>query len=277
MHRGVTLPQTAMTHTSLLAESAYLLGCLIHSWSQRRTHDSLLAESAYLLGCLIHSCPQRRTHDLLLAESAYLLGCLIHSCARLVMPYVWPILKALVTKLRMASFGVMMPQATAITSPDGSKGPLHGEPCTAQLWARPCDQTLGMRHAEHWQQQGRLAGACYTRVWHAAKPAWPAGWVLAGHMCVCPSATCKLCMHDSSPTLTWPCSVCCPGGEAGVVQSVLATVGELSRVAGPVLRPHVGEVLPLVILALQGRYTVAVATLGQVNLVGQQAKSKQEL
>eukprot|EP00891_Asterochloris_glomerata_P006787 jgi/Astpho2/6787/fgenesh1_pm.00103_%23_6_t len=112
-------------------------------------------------------------------ESAYLLGCLIHSCPRLVMPYVWPILKALVAKLRMASFGVMMPQATAITAPDASKGPLHG-------------------------------------------------------------------------------------GEAGVVQSVLATVGELSRVAGPILRPHVGEVLPLVILALQGRYTVAVATLGQV-------------
>lgn len=56
-----------------------------------------------------------------------------------------------------------------------------------------------------------------------------------------------------------------------MVQSVLATVGELSRVAGPILRPHVGEVLPLVILALQGRYTVAVATLGQVSLVGQQA------
>ena len=58
------------------------------------------------------------------------------------------------------------------------------------------------------------------------------------------------------------------------MQSVLATVGELSRVAGPVLRPHVGEVLPLVILALQGRYTVAVATLGQVSLGGQQAKGE---
>ena len=50
-----------------------------------------------------------------------------------------------------------------------------------------------------------------------------------------------------------------------MVQSVLSTIGELAIVAGPVLRPHVGEVLPLVILALQGRYTVAVSTLGQVS------------
>ena len=124
------------------------------------------------------------THESLPAESAYLLGCLIHSCPRLVMPYVWPILKALVSKLRMASFGVMMPQATAITSPDGSKGPLHGEPCPAQLWAEPCGQALGLLHAEVRQQQGRPAGGhAHTRVWHAAKPAWPAGRLLASHVC----------------------------------------------------------------------------------------------
>ena len=139
------------------------------------------------------------THASLLAESAYLLGCLIHSCARLVMPYVWPILKALVTKLRMASFGVMMPQATAITSPDGSKGPLHGKPCAAQLWARPCGQALGLLHAEHWQQQGRLAGACYTCVWHAAKPALPPAWLLVGHMCTFQLRVCSACMTAASP------------------------------------------------------------------------------
>ena len=51
--------------------------------------------------------------------------------------------------------------------------------------------------------------------------------------------------------------------------SVLATTGELARVAGPGLRPHIGEVLPLIIDAIQdasscNKRVVAVECLGQV-------------
>jgi hypothetical protein len=54
-----------------------------------------------------------------------------------------------------------------------------------------------------------------------------------------------------------------------VVASVLATIGELARVAGPGLRAHIGEVLPLIIEAIQDasgghKRLVAVSTLGQV-------------
>lgn len=59
------------------------------------------------------------------------------------------------------------------------------------------------------------------------------------------------------------------GGESGVVASVLATTGELARVAGPGLRVHTGEILPLIIEAIQDtsgghKRLVAVSTLGQV-------------
>ena len=51
--------------------------------------------------------------------------------------------------------------------------------------------------------------------------------------------------------------------------SVLATTGELARVAGPGLRVHIGDVLPLIIEAIQdtsggNKRLVAVSTLGQV-------------
>lgn len=74
------------------------------------------------------------------AESAYLLGCLIYSCPRLVMPYIWPILRALVAKLRLASFGIMMPQAPAVLDP--SKGPLQGE--QGLPWAHGCEDCSGI-------------------------------------------------------------------------------------------------------------------------------------
>jgi FKBP12-rapamycin complex-associated protein len=59
------------------------------------------------------------------------------------------------------------------------------------------------------------------------------------------------------------------GGDNGVVASVLATTGELARVAGPGLRPHIGEVMPLIIEAIQdtaggNKRLTAVSTLGQV-------------
>ena len=49
--------------------------------------------------------------------------------------------------------------------------------------------------------------------------------------------------------------------------SVLLTVGELSLVAGPALRPHIGDLLPLIIDAVQDpadshKRNVAVVTLG---------------
>lgn len=55
-----------------------------------------------------------------------------------------------------------------------------------------------------------------------------------------------------------------------MVASVLATTGELARVAGPSLRAHIGEVMPLIIEAIQDsagghKRLVAVSTLGQVS------------
>ncbi|KAK9806315.1 hypothetical protein WJX72_010074 [[Myrmecia] bisecta] len=128
-----------------------------------------------LLNDMDHS-PDSRQRE----ESAHLLGCLIHSAPRLVMPYVSPILKALVAKLRTSS-------TVLVTHPAGASG------------------------------KGAVQG----------------------------------------------------GGESGVVASVLATTGELARVAGPGLRPHIGDILPLIIDSIQDtsggiKRIVAVATLGQV-------------
>ena len=56
----------------------------------------------------------------------------------------------------------------------------------------------------------------------------------------------------------------------GALPALLATAGELARVAGPDLAPHVGDLLPLVVdaIAVGGpggeRRTAAVATLGQI-------------
>ena len=55
-----------------------------------------------------------------------------------------------------------------------------------------------------------------------------------------------------------------------MVASVLATTGELARVAGPGLRTHIGDVLPLIIEAIQdgaggNKRLTAVSTLGQVD------------
>ncbi|BDA44527.1 Serine/threonine-protein kinase TOR [Coccomyxa sp. Obi] len=116
--------------------------------------------------------------------SAHLLGRLINACPRLVLPYVSPILKALVAKLRIAP--------------------------TLQITA-----------------------------------AGPPG------------------------TTTTKATLVQGGGESGVVASVLATTGELARVAGPGLRVHIGDVLPLIIEAIQdtsggNKRLVAVSTLGQV-------------
>ncbi len=116
------------------------------------------------------------------AEGAHLLGCLIHSAPRLVMPYVGPILKALVSKLRSASLPLI----------------IHPSP-------------------QH-MQKGPVQG----------------------------------------------------GGETGVMASVLATTGELARVAGSNLRSHIGDILPLIIEAIghpsgANKSVVAVVTLGQVS------------
>lgn len=58
-------------------------------------------------------------------------------------------------------------------------------------------------------------------------------------------------------------------GEGGVTAAVLATLGDLACVAGTALQRHVGDILPLIIDALQdtssgARPVVAVTCLGQV-------------
>ena len=64
-----------------------------------------------------------------------------------------------------------------------------------------------------------------------------------------------------------------------MVASVLATTGELARVAGPGLRIHIGDVLPLIIEAIQNnaggnKRLTAVSTLGQVHSVPQALTSR---
>lgn len=62
------------------------------------------------------------------------------------------------------------------------------------------------------------------------------------------------------------------GGESGVMARVLETLGELARVAGLSLRPHVPEILPLIIEALNdasnSKKAVAITTLGKVGRHG---------
>lgn len=53
--------------------------------------------------------------------------------------------------------------------------------------------------------------------------------------------------------------------------SILSTTGELAKVAGSSLRPHIGDILPLVIDAVgqpngAGKSVVAVITLGQASV-----------
>ncbi|CAM6130085.1 unnamed protein product [Calypogeia fissa] len=61
-----------------------------------------------------------------------------------------------------------------------------------------------------------------------------------------------------------------PGsGNSGVVAGVLATIGELSRVGGIAMRPYLGELMPLIVDALQdsaseSKREIAVVTLGHV-------------
>ncbi len=137
-----------------------------------------LLQSVWMCECYQNMC--------VTAEGAHLLGCLIHSAPRLVMPYVGPILKALVSKLRSASLPLIIHPSPQVTHMQ--KGPVQG------------------------------------------------------------------------------------GGETGVMASVLATTGELARVAGSNLRPHIGDILPLIIEAIghpsgANKSVVAVVTLGQVSSV----------
>lgn len=52
--------------------------------------------------------------------------------------------------------------------------------------------------------------------------------------------------------------------EAGVVQSVLATLGALAQQAGTGFKPYVAEVMPLVIEAIQVGWGLATEAIGHV-------------
>lgn len=150
-----------------------------------------------------------------LPESASLLEMLICACPPLVLPYVPPILRALVSKLRAAA---PVPPHLLTSGPPGQP-PHHAHTAAPPPW-------------------GGQPGHGYSLT--------PAG---SGAVMGPPGA---------------------PGAaEGGVIASVLATTGALARVAGPLLRPHVADILPLIIDALQDpgegpKRHVAVLTLGQV-------------
>lgn len=65
------------------------------------------------------------------AESAFLLGKLIHGAPRLVLPYVAPVLKALVAKLRTAA---MLPAPLTPAPAPGTKAAAKCEWPAAFLW-----------------------------------------------------------------------------------------------------------------------------------------------
>lgn len=60
------------------------------------------------------------------------------------------------------------------------------------------------------------------------------------------------CPDPTPMTPHAPPPLACPQVETAVVVNVLATLGQLARVSAATFKPHVAEVLPLVIEAITG-------------------------
>eukprot|EP00878_Enallax_costatus_P008272 GHUV01008648.1.p1 GENE.GHUV01008648.1~~GHUV01008648.1.p1 ORF type:complete len:2405 (+),score=620.50 GHUV01008648.1:939-7217(+) len=161
-----------------------------------------------LLTDMDHS-PDSRQRD----DSAYLLNCLINSAPELILPYISPIQKALVTKLK-------------------------GSSCTTT----PSSTAAG------------TAGAMV--------PATTAALVTSSGLVThqSPSGSSNNLGKDGKGAAS---------AEAGVIKSVLATLGALAQQAGTKFSAYVNEVMPLVIEAIQdvgspSKRRAAVITLGQI-------------
>lgn len=273
------------------------------------------------IACMLQSAQQDPTWNVLscwpaCAESASLLEMLICACPPLVLPYVPPILRALVAKLRAA---VNQQQQAHHVATGGST---HGPPAGRSAW-QPQGYSLAPAGAmwHHAHVSGllpdtcRSAGAhqqvrhCITYSYRLSIMPLTLGIIClahrrssslespakndrhrlekrmhvvlltasAHHVCLIrtehrqPQAA-DIYLSPGSGALMGPLG---SGGgtgaaEGGVIASVLATTGALARVAGPLLRPHVNDIVPLIIDALQDpgegpKRHVAVLTLGQAS------------
>ncbi|KAG2491268.1 hypothetical protein HYH03_010473, partial [Edaphochlamys debaryana] len=168
-------------------------------------------------------------------ESAFLLEVLITSAARLIMPYVSPIHKALVCKLRGTGPGILPSGLggalvlSAVASSAGPGAPLGSVPSAAS-------SVLGSTLIVAKGPEGGGGGG-------------GGGGVSGGG----PKA--KTSQHRDLVN------------ENNVIKTVLSTLGALAEVSGTSFRPFISEVMPLVIDAIQDnsdgrRRVVAVRTLG---------------
>ncbi|GIL44136.1 hypothetical protein Vafri_1666 [Volvox africanus] len=164
-------------------------------------------------------------------ESAYLLEILIVSAAKLIMPYVSPIQKALVGKLRGTGPGILPTGPGASISLSSTSGPVQAPLGSVPNSSSVLGSTL-------------LAGT---------KDVAP-GTGTTGGVSGAVSKT-KSPMHRDV------------ANEINVIKTVLSTLGALAEVSGTNFRPFISEVMPLVIEAIQDnadarRRVVAVKTLG---------------
>ncbi|GIL87381.1 hypothetical protein Vretimale_1690 [Volvox reticuliferus] len=171
--------------------------------------------------------PDNRSRE----ESAYLLEVLIISAAKLIMPYVSPIQKALVGKLRGTGSAIL---------PTGLGG------------AIPLSSTSGAVQAPLGSVSNSSSVLAGTLLGSNKDVA--AGTVTTGGVSGAVSKT-KSAMHRDLVN------------ENNVIKTVLSTLGALAEVSGTNFRPFICEVMPLVIEAIQDnadgrRRVVAVKTLG---------------
>ncbi|GLC61314.1 hypothetical protein PLESTB_001742500 [Pleodorina starrii] len=165
-------------------------------------------------------------------ESAYLLEVLITSAAKLIMPYVSPIQKALVGKLRGTGPGIL-PTGLGGAIPLGSSSGAVQAPLGSVTSA--ASSVLGSTLMS--SNKDVVAGG------------GPGGGVSGG------ASKAKSAMHRDLVN------------ENNVIKTVLSTLGALAEVSGTNFRPFISEVVPLVIEAIQDnsdgrRRVVAVKTLG---------------
>ena len=190
-------------------------------------------------------------------EAATLLGVLVAACPRLVVPYVPPLMRALVAKLRVdapppctAAGGAAL--ALAHHAPGGGPGAAAGSVAAASGAAGGA--SLGA-HA------GSLQGGSLG----SAAPAAAAAAAFASH------GAANGAQHHHAGAGGTPSGVGAPPSH-GERRAVMRTVGALASVGGASVAPHLPELLPLVEAALRdgggagagGVRDAAVVTLGQL-------------
>ncbi|KAK3265871.1 hypothetical protein CYMTET_25479 [Cymbomonas tetramitiformis] len=141
-------------------------------------------------------------------QSARLLGCLIQSCPRLILPYVAPVLKALVAKLR---------SSTGSTA----TGPAQGGSATA---------STSLTHHAHQPQASEQRAAAERRFLQVS--------VLAtiGALAQVSGATMRPYVRELLPLLL---DALRDGGAAGKRQVAVSTLGQLVQSTGYVVLPYI--------------------------------------